>query len=174
MLLAERLFADGEAGRHTHGSDTGVENPQRLEALREHHVHGVLLGLGQGIYDTRAGACAAAGEFHGDSLADGSDESALVGHHSVLEDDTADNDGYGRGQVANEAEGCGRGSYVAGLNEGLESDQWCLEIWSDAQASDDLEGEDAAPGAAAGKVNVETETDRHEDHAEPDRGKVLA
>ena len=37
-----------------------------------------------------------------------------------------------------------------------------------------MEGEDAAPGAGVGEIDVETEADGHEKHAEVDGGQVLA
>ena len=95
-------------------------------------------------------------------------------HHSVLENDAADDDGDGGGELADETE-CRRcGSDVAGLDIRLERDEGGLEVRTNAYAGDDLEGEDAAPGAAAGEVDVETETKGHEDDAEVDWREVLA
>ena len=56
----------------------------------------------------------------------------------------------------------------------MEGYQWALKIGTDAEAGDDLVGENAAPLAAVGKVDVEAETEGHEEDAEPDWGQVLA
>ena len=59
-------------------------------------------------------------------------EGGFAGHHAVLEDDAADDDGDGGGELADEAEGRGCGGDVAGLDEGLERDEGGLEIRADA------------------------------------------
>lgn len=94
--------------------------------------------------------------------------------HAVLEDDAADDDGDGGGEVADEAEGGGRGGDVLGRDEGLEGDERGLEVGADAEARDDLEEDDAGPGGVGGQVDVEAEAEGHAGHAEPDGGEVLA
>ena len=49
-------------------------------------------------------------------------QGGFAGHHAVLEDDAADDDGDGGGELADEAESRGCGGDVAGLDEGLEGD----------------------------------------------------
>lgn len=55
-------------------------------------------------------------------------EGGFAGHHAVLENDTADDDGDGGGELADEAEGGGCGGDVARLDEGLERDEGGLEV----------------------------------------------
>ena len=95
-------------------------------------------------------------------------------HHAVLEDDAADDDGDGGRELADEPERCGCGGNVSRLDVRLERDERGLEIWANAHAGDDLEGENAAPGAAVGEVDVEAEADGHEYDAEVDWGQVFA
>ena len=101
-------------------------------------------------------------------------ESGLAGHHAVLENDATDDDGDGGGELSGEAEGRGCGGDVAWFDEGLERDQGGLEIRAYAYPGDDLEGEDAAPRAGVGEIDVETEANGHEEHAEVDGREVLA
>lgn len=49
-----------------------------------------------------------------------------------------------------------------------------MEVGTNANAGDDLVDDQAGPGGVRGKVNVEAETEGHEEHAEPDGGEVLA
>ena len=64
--------------------------------------------------------------------------------------------------MADEAECSGCGCDIAGRDEGLEGYEGGLEIRADAEAGDDLKGEDAGPGAGGGEVDVETKADSHE------------
>ena len=48
-----------------------------------------------------------------------------------------------------------------------------MEIWTDTDTGDDLENDDTWPGGVCGKVDVESEPKRHEEHAKPDRREVL-
>ena len=91
-----------------------------------------------------------------------------------MEDDAADDDGDGGCELADETERCCCGGDVAGFDVGLEGDEGGLEVGADAYAGYDLEGEDAAPCAAVGEVDVEAETYGHEEDAEVDGGEVLA
>ena len=86
----------------------------------------------------------------GEGGAESGAECRFAGHHAVLEDHAADDDGDGGGELADEAEGCGRGCNVSRLDEGLEGYEGGLEVGAYAEAGDDLVGEDAAPGAGVG------------------------
>ena len=110
----------------------------------------------------------------GDGGAESGAEGGFAGHHAILEDDAADDDGDGGGELADEAEGCGRGCDISRLDEGLEGYEGGLEIGAYAEAGDDLVGYDAAPGAGVGEIDKESEADGHEEDAEVDGGKVLA
>ena len=59
-------------------------------------------------------------------------EGGFAGHHAVLENDTADDDGDGGGELADEAEGGRCGGDVPWLDEGLERDEGGLKIRADA------------------------------------------
>lgn len=77
--------------------------------------------------------------------------------HAVLEDDAADDDGDRGGDVAREAERCGRGGDVAGLDERLQRDERGLEVGAHAKPGDDLVDDEFRPFAAVvGKIDVET------------------
>ena len=91
-----------------------------------------------------------------------------------MEDHATDDDGDGRSDVAGETEGGGCSGDVARFDERLESDEGRLEVGADAETGDDLEGEDAAPGAVGREVDEEAEADGHEKHPKPDWGEVLA
>ena len=94
--------------------------------------------------------------------------------HLVLEDDATDDDGDGSGEVPDEAEGRSRSGNILGLDERLERDKRGLEVGTDADAGNELEDDDAGPAFVIGKVNEEAKAEGHEEHAEPDRRKVLA
>ncbi len=77
--------------------------------------------------------------------------------HAVLEDDTADDDGDRGADVAREAESCGRGGDVAGLDERLQRDERGLEVGAHAKPGNDLIDDEFRPFAAVvGKIDVET------------------
>lgn len=116
----------------------------------------------------------AGAELGGDVSGKSGEEGGEAFLHSILEDDAADDNGDGGREVADEAKGGGRGGDVAGGDQGLESDEGGLKVRSDAHAGDDLVDDQAGPGGVGWEVDVEAETECHEEHAEPDRGKVLA
>lgn len=91
-----------------------------------------------------------------------------------MEDNTTDDDGDSGSEIPHEAEGCGCGCNVLGGDEGLEGDEWGLEVGADADAGNNLEDDNAGPGFVVGEVDEEAETEAHENHAEPDWGKILA
>ena len=174
VLLAELLVADREGGEHAHGRDGHEEDPdvpQRFRVGLPHHR--ALIG-GEGIHQARRGPRVTAPERHGRLRRERRAQHVLVGDHAVLEDDAADDDGDGGGEVPHEAEEGRRGGDVSRRDFRLEGDQGSLEVGAHAEAGDDLEGEDPAPGPGGGDVGVEAEADGHEDHAEPDRREVLA
>lgn len=174
MAFAQLLLADGQASDHAHGRNRHEEDPQRAQAVRVHSRHDDLLRFGELCDDVSRGAGAPACEHGGELRTQRGFQRGFVGHHSVLEYDTPDDDGDGGGEVAEEAEGCRCGRDVAGRDERLQGDERSLEVWPHAQAGDDLVGEDAAPGSGGGDVDVEAETDGHEEHAQPNWGEVLA
>ena len=94
--------------------------------------------------------------------------------HAVREDDAADDDGDGGGEVAGEAKSSGRGGDVSGLDLGLQGYEWRLKVWAHADTSDDLEDDKAGPGGVGGEVDVEAEAEDEEEHAEPDWFEVAA
>ncbi len=60
--------------------------------------------------------CAAAAEGLRDTWAEGGAEGGFALGHAILEDDAADDDGNGGGEVADEAKGCGCGGNVFWLD----------------------------------------------------------
>ena len=94
--------------------------------------------------------------------------------HTILKNHPANHDGDAGGDISREAKRRGRGGDILCLDERLQCNERGLEIWTDADARDDLVNDDAGPGRSFREIDVEAETERHEDHAEPDRGKVLA
>lgn len=174
VLLAEHLVADRERGQHAHGRDGHEEDPDVPQRFRVRLPHHHLLIVGQGIDQPRRRPRVPGSERHGRLGRERGPQHGLVRGHAVLEDDAADDDRDGGGEVAHEAEHGRRGGDVAGRDFRLERDQGGLEVGAHAETGDDLEWEDAAPGAGGGDVDVEAEADGHEDHAEPDRGEVFA
>ena len=124
--------------------------------------------------DASGGACAAAAEGLCELRAEGGAQGGFAFCHLVLEDDAADDHGYGGGEVADEAEGCGCSGDVLWLYQGLQRDKGSLEIRADADASDELEDDDAGPRLVVGEVDEEAEAEGHKEHAEPDGREVVA
>lgn len=106
--------------------------------------------------------------------AEGGAQGIFAFGHAVLEDDAADDDGDGGGEITDEAKGCGCGGDVFWFNAGLESYERGLEVGADAHAGDELEDDDAGPGFVVGEVDEEAEAEGHEEHAEPDGREVLS
>ena len=124
--------------------------------------------------DASGGARAAAAEGLANARAEGGAEGGFALGHAVLEDDAADDDGDGGGEVADEAEGSGRGGDVLRFDKRLQGDERSLEIGADAESGNKLEDDGAGPGFVVGEVDEEAKTEGHEEHAEPDGREVLA
>lgn len=93
--------------------------------------------------------------------------------HSVLEDDTANDDGDGGTEVADESKGRRGSRDVPRRDMCLKGYKRCLKVRPDSNTGYDLEGEDATPGATDRKVDVETEAKSHEEQPKPDWWEVM-
>ena len=84
------------------------------------------------LHYARGGAGTPSTDLLGEGWPERGAEGGFARHHAVLEDDAADDDGDGGGELADETERGSCGGDVAGLDEGLECDQWGLEVGADA------------------------------------------
>ena len=91
-----------------------------------------------------------------------------------MEDNTAEHDGHGGRELADEAEGARRDCDVMARDMVLKGDEWGLEVWAYADAGDHLIDDNFGPFGVVGEVDEESEAEGHEAHAEPDGFLVAA
>ena len=174
VRLAELLVPDQQAHSQTQGGKARIDDPHRAEGFVERLAHDLLLGRGQRVHDADRCPGGAAAECGGEVRAESGDEDVGFLDHLVLEDDAADDDADGGGEVADEAEGGGCGGHVFAGDLGLQCEERGLEVGADADAGDDLEDDDFGPCGAGVEVDEEAEAEGGEEEAEPDGWEVLA
>lgn len=174
MHLAQLVLPDRETAPQPHGRNDDVIDPHGPQTLRVHAIRHPLLRLGQGFHQLRGRTRGAAAEDGRGVGGQTRGEGGLPAGHAVLEYDAADDDGDGRGDVPREAERRGRGRDILWFDQRLQRYQRGLKIRSHADAGDDLIDDDAAPARVVWEIDVETETEGHEEQSEPDGWEVLA
>lgn len=174
MRLRQLLLRDHEAGQEPEARKHRVQDPHPAQALRERVPGDLPLRWGQGVDEPHVCLSVCAAETASEVLAKGGGEASVVAVHFVLEDDAADDDGGCGGELADEAEGGRGGGDVAWFRVGLERDEGSLEDGPGSEAADDLVEDYFRPGGVRIQVDVEAVTKSEEEHAGPDRGKVLS
>lgn len=91
-----------------------------------------------------------------------------------MENDTTDDNGDRRGQIADEPKSRRCRSDVTRGNEALQRNERGLKVRPNARAGNYLKDDDARPGRLRRQIDVETESDDHEKHAKPDGREILA
>ena len=174
MFLIQRILADKQTGRQPGRGDTDVENPHHPERIRVRHRGHHPLRRRQRRHNRRVRTRRPAAKLFRNASGQRRHEQHSLLLHAVLEDNTADNDGDGGSQIPREAKRRGRGRDILRFDERLQRDERGLEIRAHAQTGDDLVDDDAGPRCVWGKIDVEAETEGHEEHAEVDGREVLA
>lgn len=170
MLFAELVPRNKETYHQSHGRNTRIHDPHRVQTLRKRCPGNRALGGGESVYNAYVCAGTGARELVPYGWAEGGAERGRAFVHFVLVDDAADDDGDGGGKLADKSERGGRGRDIAGCDFALESDQGGLEVGPDADAEDNLVDYYFGPAAGSGEVDEETHAENHEGHAEPDWG----
>lgn len=174
MCLTQHLLANQQTHHDRQPTHSRVEDPHLLQTIRIGDIDDGLLIRRQGFEVLGIGARGGSGELLHNFVWEDGGEVGAFGGEDVGEDDAAQDDGDGGGELADEAEGAGGGSDVLWFDGALEGDEWRLEVGSHANAGDDLVDDYFGPVSGRVQVDEEAESECHEDEAEPDGFPIAA
>lgn len=145
VFSGEHLLADKYAEDDGKTSQSGVEDPCIAQTLGVSGGDYPSLVAGQGRDDIERPGCGAVDDLFCRVGRESGSDHACVRGDAVLEDDAAENDGHGRGDITGEEEGRRGTRDVRWLCQAENSDDWSLEHGANSYPGYDLENNDARP-----------------------------